>query len=74
MLPEDGLGQDGRTLALESKLLESALQYSATTGLPPLVAWLKGLQAAEHGAKNVDVRGVGMMRGEERVCQGWKKV
>ena len=37
-----------QTLTLEGAVLDQALQYSSTTGLPPLVAWLSTLQEREH--------------------------
>jgi hypothetical protein len=47
--------QDGREIPLSAAQLEAALQYSATTGLPALVAWIKELQATEHNMKNFEV-------------------
>ena len=42
--------KDGPEIELSGKSLEAALQYSPTPGLPPLVAHLRRLQEAEHGA------------------------
>jgi len=41
--------RDGSEIELTGKQLESALQYSPTLGLPPLVEHLYQLQRAEHG-------------------------
>ena len=42
--------KDGSEIELGGPRLEASLQYSPTLGLPPLVAHLQALQAAEHGA------------------------
>ena len=41
--------KDGVSLEVSEGDMETALQYSATAGLPDLVAWLKELQHTSHG-------------------------
>ncbi|PVF99708.1 PLP-dependent transferase [Serendipita vermifera] len=44
----DGAGHTEKTVMIEGKALEEALQYGPTPGLPGLQKWLKGLQCISH--------------------------
>jgi DNA-binding transcriptional MocR family regulator len=44
----DGAGHIEKTVKIEGKALEQALQYGPTPGLPGLQKWLKGLQSISH--------------------------
>ena len=41
--------RDGSSVTLGETATAAAMQYSPTTGMPPLTKWISQLQAAEHG-------------------------
>ncbi|XP_069487514.1 kynurenine/alpha-aminoadipate aminotransferase, mitochondrial isoform X2 [Ambystoma mexicanum] len=45
---------DGSVIEIGENLMKTALQYSASQGIPELVSWLKELQKTIHNPPNVD--------------------